>query len=37
MFAIQLGIPRHEVLDLSIPQMVDYLDHWSETVGGQGG
>lgn len=33
MFAVQLGILRHHLLDLSIPQMVDHIDYANETRG----
>jgi hypothetical protein len=30
MFAVGLGISRAEMVDLSIPLMVDHVDWWTE-------
>jgi hypothetical protein len=30
MFAIVLGIDRDHLLDMSVPEMVDHVDYWSE-------
>lgn len=30
MFAVSLGVPRDQMVDLSIPQMVDHVDWWTE-------
>jgi hypothetical protein len=38
MFAVSLGIPRGQMEDLSIPEMVDHVDYWAEmNRGGQDG
>jgi hypothetical protein len=36
-FAIQMGIPLRYLEDLSVPQMVDHLDHWHEIMRGADG
>jgi hypothetical protein len=33
-FAVSLGIPRGQMDDLSVPQMVDHLDYWHDTMKG---
>lgn len=30
MFAIQLGIGRDQMVDMSVPEMVDHVDYWFE-------
>lgn len=35
MFAIGMGIPRAQMLDMSVPEMVDHVD-WAMTTGGDG-
>lgn len=30
MFRLVLGIGRAEMLDMSVPEMVDHLDYWDE-------
>jgi hypothetical protein len=34
MFAVSLGIPRTQMVELSVPQMVDHVDYWAETTKG---
>lgn len=29
MFAISLGIPRRDMLDMSVPEMADHVDYWA--------
>lgn len=38
MFIVQLRISRDQMIDMSIPQLVDVADYWNETQReGQGG
>lgn len=38
MFAVTLGISRDQMIDLSVPEMVDHLEYWAKlTEGGPGG
>lgn len=38
MFAVSLRIPYGQMVELSVPQMVDHVDYWAETMrGGAGG
>ena len=32
-FAVALGIPRDQLLDMSIPLMVDHVDYYNEMKG----
>jgi len=31
MFAVSMGIPRGQMLDMSVPEMVEHIDWWAET------
>lgn len=33
MFAISLGIPRGQMMDMSVPEMVDHVDYWAAVTG----
>lgn len=33
MFAVDMGIPRGQMLDMSVPEMVDHVDHWAAMTG----
>jgi hypothetical protein len=33
LFAVNLGIPRPQMEDMSVPLLVDHLDHWNESRG----
>lgn len=37
MFAVLLGVDRTHLEAMSIPEMVDHADYWSEVKGAQGG
>jgi hypothetical protein len=37
MFAVSLGIPRGQMVDLSVPEMVDHVDYWAELRGSHDG
>jgi len=37
MFAIGLGIPRSQMEELSVPEMVDHVDFWTELRGSDDG
>jgi hypothetical protein len=38
LFAVALRIPRDQMVELSIPEMVDHVDYWAEmNKGGQDG
>lgn len=37
MFAIQLGIDRHALEAMSVPEMVDHVDYWAELRSSQNG
>lgn len=32
-----MGLGREQLLDLSVPLMVDHVDYWNELKGGQDG
>jgi hypothetical protein len=34
MFAVSLGIPRGQMVRMSLPEMVDHVDYWHETTRG---
>jgi hypothetical protein len=33
LFAISMGIPRSQMLDMSVPVMVDHVEHWAAVTG----
>jgi hypothetical protein len=35
LFAVSLGIPWGQMVDLSVPQMVDHVDHWADMKRGE--
>jgi len=37
MFAVLIGLGREQLLDLSVPLMVDHMDYWTEVKGGRDG
>jgi hypothetical protein len=36
-FAVLIGLGREQLLDLSVPAMVDHLDYWTDVKGGSDG
>jgi hypothetical protein len=32
MFALQLGIPREQMVAMSVPEMVSHVDYWAEMM-----
>lgn len=37
MFAVLIGIGREQLLDLSVPAMVDHVDYWTDVKGSHDG
>lgn len=37
LFAINMSIPRDQMLDMSVPQMVDHVEYWAAVTEGGGG
>ncbi len=36
LFAISMGIPRGQMLDMSVPEMVDHVEYWAAVTGRDG-
>jgi hypothetical protein len=37
MFAVLMGLGREQLLDLTVPSMVDHVDYWTDVKGGRDG
>jgi hypothetical protein len=36
MFRVTMGVSRQELLDMSVPDMIDHMDYWTEMNRGPG-